>query len=369
MLAGAFALEPELVRPTAGLRVEEVFDLETLLGLREEWDRLLESCPWATPFQSPEWVLAWCRRFRPQCIWVLSLWNVAGLVGLAPFSVHHGRRGRTLSLLGTGLSDYGEILLRPELREIGLQMLLEHLALKRSRWDFCELRGLRRGSPLLTAVLPAGWRDRVIAQEGSPVVQLPACVENLEQTLPGGRWRRLAYLKRMAARTGVLRTHLARPRTLAPLLETLMRLQRDRWQQRGVAAMLAGEAVREFHREAARGALLRGRLRLHALSLDGQPIAALYGYRLHRREYYYLSGFDSRLVRLRPGDLLLGEALRLAVEEGIAEVDILRGDESCRHEWGARSQESFQRLLLPAPSRREKLGGASGRAPPAASSA
>jgi CelD/BcsL family acetyltransferase involved in cellulose biosynthesis len=368
MLAGAFALEPELSKPTAGLHVEEVSGVETLLGLREEWDRLLESCPWATPFQSPEWVLAWCHWFQPQHIWVLSLWNTAGLVGLAPFSVRQGRGGRMLTLLGTGLSDHGEILFRPELRDVGMQTILQHLVLQRSCWDFCELHGLRRESPLLTARLPAGWRERVIAQEAHPVLQLPARVEMLEETLPAGLWRRLAYVRRMAARTGVLRTHLARPRTLAPLLETLMRLQRDRWQQRGVAAMLAGEAVREFHREAARGALLRGRLRLHALSLDGRPIAALYGYRLHRREYYYLSGFDTRLARLSPGDLLLGEALRLAVADGITAVDFLRGDASYRHQWGARSEDSFQRLLLHAPSRREKLRRASGRAPPAASS-
>lgn len=46
---------------------------EDLEFLRAEWSALLLRCPAATPFQSPEWLIPWWRRFGSGRLLVLVL--------------------------------------------------------------------------------------------------------------------------------------------------------------------------------------------------------------------------------------------------------------------------------------------------------
>jgi CelD/BcsL family acetyltransferase involved in cellulose biosynthesis len=78
----------------------------------------------------------------------------------------------------------------------------------------------------------------------------------------------------------------------------------------------------------AAAALERGWLRLWLLEVDGEPIAAWYGWRLGGRYAYYNSGFDPERSQLRPGLVLLAGVIRAALEEGAEEFDFLLGDES-----------------------------------------
>jgi CelD/BcsL family acetyltransferase involved in cellulose biosynthesis len=50
---------PEIRGHPAALKVEALESASALVSLRDEWTVLFESCPAATPFQSPEWLLAW----------------------------------------------------------------------------------------------------------------------------------------------------------------------------------------------------------------------------------------------------------------------------------------------------------------------
>jgi CelD/BcsL family acetyltransferase involved in cellulose biosynthesis len=80
-------------------------------------------------------------------------------------------------------------------------------------------------------------------------------------------------------------------------------------------------------------------LRLSALTLNGQPIAAVYALadpnnRPRRKFYCYLTGFDPVWNSLSPGTLVLAALLDQAAEEKAAAVDFLRGQERYKEFWG-----------------------------------
>src|SRR5689334_817449 len=103
-------MSPERRRDAAALTVEELSDLPALDALAPEWWTLWRGATSATPFQSPGWLLAWWRAFSPGEVVTLAVRDreSRALAGLAPLYVS----GRTVRLIGVGVSDYLGLLYR-----------------------------------------------------------------------------------------------------------------------------------------------------------------------------------------------------------------------------------------------------------------
>ena len=67
---------------------------------------------------------------------------------------------------------------------------------------------------------------------------------------------------------------------------------------------------------------------------------------------YYNAGVDPDARDLSPGVVLLERLVRRAIDKGKCRVDLMRGDEPYKYEWGAQD-EPIQRLLV----RREATSG------------
>lgn len=284
---------------------------DELASIAAEWSALCDRCPTATPFQRPEWLLAWRRQFgaggTPRS---LVLRRGRRLVGMIPLEV----RDHTLRFIGAGISDYLDAVVEPG---------VEPTALLRHAMSGCraiELDGLRPCSPLLA-----------LAQDGQVVPGTPSPVVSLRsRRVPA----RIAYDRRRIARAGKVRweTEQDDPEVL---LEALFELHRARWTSRGEPGLLDAPALESFHRDAALALHARGLLRLIGLRLDERLIGVLYGFLDHGRFLFYLSGFAPDAAHLSPGRLVIARAMDRAVDEGAIELDFLRGRESYKYEWGA----------------------------------
>jgi CelD/BcsL family acetyltransferase involved in cellulose biosynthesis len=113
---------------------------------------------------------------------------------------------------------------------------------------------------------------------------------------------------------------------MAEDFETLVELHTARWPGSPWFADAVG-----FHRDFVSVALARGWLRLWILELDGRPAAAWLGYRFAGVESYYQAGRDPDLQRERVGLVLLAHTIREAIQDGMSEYRLLRGDESFKY--------------------------------------
>lgn len=329
------------------LRVEEVTDAEELEALRPEWSALWERAPSATPFQSPEWLLPWWRRFGGEGLWTLALRRDGELAGLAPLFVYidPGAGTRQVTLVGNGLTDHLGVLLAPELVEEGAAALLAHLAERRDRWDVCDFRDLPEASPLLIASLPEALAAETSAEEPSPALSLPPSVERLEEAVPAKLLKKLDYYRRRAGREGGLQVEAAGEEDAGSAFDTLAGLHRARWAERGEPGVLDGPGVEAFHREVISGFAARGWLRLYTLHVGGRVAASHYGFLARGRAYYYLGGFDPEFDKLGPGNLVVRHAIEDAVRAGAREFDFLRGREAYKYSWGAEDRPKHRLRL------------------------
>ena len=113
------------------------------------------------------------------------------------------------------------------------------------------------------------------------------------------------------------------PARLDADLDTLLRLHAARWGRDGVFEGQAGA----FHRDFAHRALAAGWLRLWLMEVDGQPVAAWYGFRFGGVDFFYQSGRDRTWDQHSVGSQLLLHTIRSAFDDGMQRYAFLRGDE------------------------------------------
>jgi CelD/BcsL family acetyltransferase involved in cellulose biosynthesis len=318
--------------------VQSISELE---ALEDEWGRLCEGCPETTPFQRPEWLIPWWRHLGRGELHTLCVRRSGHLVALAPMF----REGECLRLLGTGVSDYLDILIEDEAAEEAAPALCEAFETD-AAWSCCAFDDLRSESAVLRLPAPAHVADEVRIGVSCLVLSLQADARG-RLSLPRRARRNIRLDLNRARRHGAVVLEAVDD---ASALEEVFSLHAARWRSRGQAGVLAEAAVQAFHREAATRIQSRGCLLLLRLRVGGRLVAILYGMRDHRAAYWYLTGFDPEMSEMSPGTLLLARAAELALEGGLAEVDMLRGDEPYKYHWGARQRSNRSRTW----SRREE---------------
>ena len=331
-------------RPVSELRVVEVTTAEELAALAPEWARLWRLASGATPFQAPAWLLPWWRHFGQGELVVLCAVESDRLAGLLPLYLYDEPPLRKLLPVGIGNSDWLDAICLPGRERELAGALLAAIAGRAERFDVCDLQPLPPTSPLLEAAA-AGLADERIALEPRPVLQLAG--DEVEASLPPRRRRQLRYYRRRAETAGRLRFETAAPASLGELLDAFCALHAARWARQGLPGVLADEAVRAFHAEAAPALMEQGLLRLHALRLEERIVAVLYGLLAKGRFHFYLSGFDPDLGGLGVGTLVIRHAMEQAIREGAREFDFLRGREAYKYRWGALDRPSYGRRLRP----------------------
>ena len=310
------------------------------------WDQ----CAAATPFQHPDWMIPWIRHlYGGGRLWSLALRCHGRLAGLMPLFIY-GYGGtpevRRLVFVGSGITDYLDLLIRPEYTRPGTAELLRHIAANRAEWDYGDLQEIREGSPLLESD-PVD-SVAVDAQPCSicPVLALSGNVEEFETRLPD----KLRVDQRRAHnrldRAGA-RFETGGPGTLDQFLDALFELHTARWQERHESGVLSAEKLREFHRETAACFARSGLLRLYGLRLEGRLCAVLYAFAARGCTYAYLSGFDPALAKMSPGTALVRYAMEEAIREGMHQFDFLRKPEPFKHLWGAQDCVNYRVLLAP----------------------
>jgi CelD/BcsL family acetyltransferase involved in cellulose biosynthesis len=307
---------------------------EQLEALEPEWLELWRRAPDATPFQSPAWLLPWWRHFGSHELSVITLRENGRLSGVAPLYVLREDDESLGMLLGTGTSDYLDVVAIGDISPIADEMV----RLDCQTWD---LQQLRPSSPLLKFTAPEGWSDTVIDQDRCPILSIGEGGPHLSTHFQ----KKLRYYRRSLSRLGSTSFETADASNIDALIEALFELHAARWQRRGMPGMLADDAIQRFHRQVIPRMLATGALRLHAMRIDARIVAVFYGFAHGGTEYYYLSGYDPELEKLSIGTVIVAHAIDEAVREGCATFDFLRGAEEYKYAWGATDRINRRRQL------------------------
>jgi CelD/BcsL family acetyltransferase involved in cellulose biosynthesis len=320
--------------------VEVVRDPQRLADLLPALRDLFARDARATPFQSPDWFVPWAQAFAAdhELRVIVASAEGSALVCL-PLALATRAGRRTLCWLGSGISDYLDVLLDRERGRSawpGALAALHDLMLEAERM---ELSDLPEASALLEPL--ASVAGVVGNCAVCPRLVLPASPEEYIAALPRWLRRNVRRTESELARWGQLVWRTASAGDTPELLEHFFELHTARWRNKGEPGALADVRVRDFHRSAAPHLVAQGLLELCVLFVGEQAVAA--SYVLTRSDAcLYQFGYAPAWSKLSLGSLLIQHSILRAIQHGRAAYDFLRGSERYKYDWGAADTSTYE---------------------------
>jgi CelD/BcsL family acetyltransferase involved in cellulose biosynthesis len=330
-------------------RVEVHQGSEFFSGLRTSWQELVGDSPTATPFQTWEWQSTWYRHYGGgRRMLAVSVWEGQDLIGLMPFTRSRGP-WRVLRPSGIGPSDYLHPLARRRAEE-DVAYTIQQVIRELPNVDLIDWHQVRETQPAANLN-----RETPIDQAMCLVLDLPKTFDQYLAMLGKSLRYDIRKLEKTMFTSGRATIEIADESTLPVSLEAFFELHHKRWRKRGMPGAFLGRA-KKFHADWALQAVRNSWLRLGVLRNGGSVIGAIYAMTLGETTYYYQAGFDPAHAAVSPGTLVVANAIRQSIDEGVTRFDFMRGDEPYKRRWKPQNAYANQRLLIPLNSSLGRVG-------------
>ena len=304
--------------------------------LRPEWEELEGRAAEDNLFMSHLWQHAWWKDLGGDAdLELISFRHEGRLVGIAP-TYREMAGGFPVVRFGGGLevTDYTGFLVEAGYEEAVGRAFLEHCL------EFptlvLDLHFLRSDGVTLAALSRAARdmerRYNVENEEVSPRITLPSDWDSYLAMLSKKDRHELRRKRRRLEEAGGWNVSETSEERLDADLETFFVLHAA--STRAKADFLT-EDVKRFFRHICHHLLEEGWLSLRLLHHQDRAVAAVLGFVHRGKLLLYNSGYDPGLTSLSVGLVLMSEEVRLAMEQGLTELDFLRGDEKYKYDLGA----------------------------------
>ena len=313
---------------------------------RRGWHELVQTDPAGTFFHTPAFLKLYWEEFgeTPDHLLLAFAEEDDGTqVGAVAFE----RIGESLRFLGgTEVTDYMGPVGVPE-RQDAMAKELWTALLTRDDWRDADLRGLPEDQPWFGLLRDAASAQGLGVREDddgvSPFLPLPSSWDDYLAALTSKHRHEIKRkARKLVEEAGEFRIVTADDQSLTRLLDRFVELHRMSEGPKGVF-MVPGMEI--FFRRLGEAFCAQGVFRLTFIEVGGQLAAGTIGFVWGGTSYLYNSAFDRSWGSLAPGMVLVGEDIRLAIDEGCSGFDLLKGDYEYKYRFGS-SARAVKRLVV-----------------------
>ncbi len=346
-----------------GFEFSWIRDEKGFEALQDEWEALLARSGLNSMCLSWEWMWTWWRVYggRSQLA-LLSIRRRGELVGLAPLLRAPERRpgreiGWAFRFLGNGEtgSDYLDVICDTAYQREVLATLAEVLVEEAEGWDVVELSALPAHSVTRRFLSDFLSRRNFFVgrarNQVCPYLDLPSSWDVFLRRIDKGLRSVLRYrTNQLLHRHRVRFERCRRESQFDASFGTLVRLHQHLWEGRGISGAFASESYYRFHRKFAQEALRRDWLRLFVLRIDDEPVGAVCGYHFGDVGYFFQMGYDHGWSGLQLDIILVGRAIRDAIDSGLSQFRFMHSDSEYTLRWTKHSHMNTHWEVRPATS-------------------
>ncbi|NLE01817.1 MAG: GNAT family N-acetyltransferase [Fibrobacter sp.] len=301
--------------------------------LEEEWSELCRQSI-VTPFQFPQWLIPWWHHFGGGILKAVTFRYNGELIGFAPLFIYSDNNNvRKLCLIGSGISDYLDIIIRHNNENSVLPSFFSYLHDIKDQWDECNFHDIAEESHLLHCLYPQWLRVKIEEFNICPYIDR-AEKNDLSNIIPKKLRKNISHASRELKKKGCCTFEAATDGSRLVFLDDLFSLHRARWMKKNKTGVLNNDTLLSFHRCASERLCKDNLFKIYSLKLNDKIIAAYYTLYYKKCIYIYIGGFDPKMEKFSPGTLALYHVIEDAFNQGIEVFDFLRGDEFYKSLWG-----------------------------------
>jgi CelD/BcsL family acetyltransferase involved in cellulose biosynthesis len=291
-----------------------------------------------TPMQSHIWNLACAESFPEGDPVLVTVQRRGRTVGLVPLFRPHGEK--RLIFLGQDLFEPTVLSYADDEACHALARAL--LTLKEPIF----LRDVDTSSFMVQALQKACSESKRVCvmrpMPAHPWLQLDESWLKPEEHLNSGRRSDLRRSRRNAEKFGPLSFQNITPTTdeLEDILTEVFRVESANWKGEEGSGLAHDPTIQGFYRRFSQSAAEQGILRILLMKCGDQTAAVQLGVDYKNRFWLLKMGYDQSFARCSPGELLIVESIRLAVERGMEAYEFTGTPEAWTHKWTSTAHES-----------------------------
>jgi len=302
------------------------------------WNELLLRSENTSLFSRHEYLSKWWKHFgagrKP---FVAEFRDNGETVGYAPLMDRIAESGDRLELCAMGyFADYCGFVVQPEYEE---RVASTFFSLIEDRGvDALTLDHFREETRVFRALVDVlQQRDhlyRPLAVTRSPFVAIEGPWEDFIRGRSRNAYRDLRKkLNRLDGTPALEVEVIAGQAEYRDHVQRMLEMHIKLWRSRGQPTPYTTPERRLFLRELGQAMLKEGILRFTCLKLEGRPVAYLWCYDHKGVRHYLNAAWDLSHASLSPGSLLLINDMRDAFDRGLAEYDMLGGEEPYKYRY------------------------------------
>lgn len=295
-----------------------------------DWNSLAMKSATNTVFQTYPWHRAWVESLgKDQELWILAVRAQGALLGIAPLIVTKKRALRILKFIGQGHADYCDFLY-PSDRSDVFQAIMGFLKSNQDKWDAMALDYIPQSSPTVHNLSELG-RDKglfvnVYARQTCPFIRIDADGNQLQDLMAKKNLQRdYKHLQKQGNYSAV---HYKRREDIDLLMHVFFEQHIRRRERLAAPSLFVRTENKTFYRSLVKHMSPMGWLLMTSVMINEKPVAFHFGWDYNGTLLYYKPSYDPAWAKHSPGDGLLMESFRYALNNGLREFDFAAGDES-----------------------------------------
>lgn len=300
------------------------------------WNQILSKCDDATPYLTYEWVRTWWEHFgEGHKLLVFLIEDGDEIIGVIPLMTSTlGPMISVIEFIGGQRTPYQNMILL-RYPEKCFYHVLQYLE-AHHHWTYLEFNNIPEFSKNSNIIEHTAEEHKLAGEKTiikrSPVLWLNDSWQDYFRTLSGKFRGELNRTQRRLVEIGSLDYEVS-----TNAIEDLPKF----YHICEGNPTFSSEKWRRFHTDLVAKLAPKGWIHLSFLTIDGEAIAAKYGYQFNHTYYGYSSGYDRAYSKYGPGQLHIMYLLQECMENQISKVDFGWGTQRYKLLW----QPDIRRIM------------------------
>ncbi len=310
-------------------KVRKISEYEDFLGLKEQWNLLVQKTESKSIFLIHEWADSWWQSFQEGCkLYILLVEFTDELVGIAPLV--QNLREHSISFLGSPNADYGGVI-GPD-KSLICKEVTGFLLDNSTDWDKISL------DEIPERISESNLLYSAFKNKGMRVVKVPTgncfAFQFNEQNEARKSFRfkqksKLQNLLNNLKKQGELTlTELSGDQITNNSLELLFEQHMERWKNTPTPSKFLNKNDKGFYVSLTRNLADQKRVKLYLLKIDDELVSLKFVFILNDTVYMYTPSYNIAYSKYSPGKLINRMLVEKLIRDGYSRLDFGKGDES-----------------------------------------
>jgi CelD/BcsL family acetyltransferase involved in cellulose biosynthesis len=336
-------------------QIHEINTIEEFRNLKEEWNELLARSSSDTIFLRHEWLFTWWEVFgKDKNLFILVVRENEKIVGIAPLMIVKTKLNlfpvRAVKFIGEKESDRADFIIESD-SKYAIEAIVSYLINNSYRWDIVWLKEILEDSAMVNRLQAYLSKNGLKLWQGicsiCPYISLDNNWNEFWKSLKPSLKRNLRNRNRRLSEKGEVKfERYNNGSNVNDLLSQAIYIERKSWKGSDNIGIFHSEDHKVFHKRFADISRKQDWFDLSFLSIDSNKISFHYGFKYKNKFLSYNTSYDPLYSKESPGVILMHFMLQDFFREGIAELDLLNGEQSYKLDWTSNIRQHIQFMIF-----------------------